>query len=95
MERVFFNLSGKEYVVILGGISRYSDVLTDSESEILILLLQGKNLQEISASRGVSVNTISNQLSTIYRKSGVRSRQALLRKIHQESLSGMNNEVVS
>lgn len=95
MERVFFNLSGKEYVVIPGGISQYSDVLTDSESEILILLLQGKNLQEISASRGVSVNTISNQLSTIYRKSGVRSRQALLRKIHQESLSGMNNEVVS
>lgn len=95
MQQIMFSMSGKDYILIRDGAKRFSAALTESENEILTLLLQGRSLVEISGLRDVSVNTISNQLSAIYRKTGVKSRYELIRKIHYESLSGAEHEVVS
>jgi DNA-binding CsgD family transcriptional regulator len=51
--------------------------LTLAEQEVLKAVVQGASNDEIARSRGVSTNTIANQLRSIYTKLGVASRREL------------------
>lgn len=51
--------------------------LTVAEREVADLLLAGHSTQEIAAARGTAERTVSNQIQSIYRKVGVRSREEL------------------
>ena len=51
--------------------------LTDSEKEVGQLLLKGFSLKEVSTIRGTAENTIRQQASSIYTKSGIPGRHAL------------------
>lgn len=52
--------------------------LTPAEADVARAVLEGKSNQEIATQRGVSLRTIANQLQTIFRKVGVRSRWELI-----------------
>lgn len=52
-------------------------VLSRSEREIAVLMLQGASNSEIAASRMKSERTIANQVASIFRKLGVGSRSEL------------------
>lgn len=51
--------------------------LTRAEREVLKAVVRGASNEEIATSRGVSTNTIANQLRSIYSKLGVGSRREL------------------
>ena len=48
--------------------------MTGAEREVLALLRGGASNAEISASRGVTSNTLRTQLRNMYRKLGVEGR---------------------
>jgi DNA-binding CsgD family transcriptional regulator len=52
--------------------------LTPRERQIVACLVDGKTNAEIAARLGVSPQTIKNQLSTLYRKTGTRGRLPLV-----------------
>lgn len=49
-------------------------VLTSAEQEIARAILSGRSRREVARARGSSVRTVSNLLSHVFRKLGVRSR---------------------
>jgi DNA-binding CsgD family transcriptional regulator len=51
--------------------------LTAAERAVTKLVLSGKSNAEIARQRGTSPRTIANQLASLYRKLGVRSRREL------------------
>jgi DNA-binding NarL/FixJ family response regulator len=51
--------------------------LTEAESDVVTGLLQGLSNREIAARRGSSARTVANQVATVFRKLGVRSRAEL------------------
>lgn len=54
--------------------------LSNAETEIASLLLDGKSTQEIADVRAVTINTAKNQCKAIYAKTGVCNRVQLVRK---------------
>jgi DNA-binding NarL/FixJ family response regulator len=54
--------------------------LTSAEQEVASELLQGRSYQEIARQRGTTSGTVANQVRSIFRKLGVRSRSELARK---------------
>lgn len=52
--------------------------LTQAESDVVALLSMGFKNGEIAARRGTSVRTVENQLSVIFKKLGVKSRNELV-----------------
>jgi DNA-binding CsgD family transcriptional regulator len=54
--------------------------LTSAEQEVASELLQGRSYQEIARQRGTTSGTVANQVRSIFRKIGVRSRSELARK---------------
>jgi DNA-binding CsgD family transcriptional regulator len=56
--------------------------LTPAESELVHLLHEGLSNKEIAFRLQKSIRTVKTQLTTIYRKYGVRSRTRLLASIH-------------
>lgn len=54
--------------------------LTASERGVATGLLAGLSNREIALSRGVAVRTVANQVASVLRKAGVRSRFELARK---------------
>jgi DNA-binding NarL/FixJ family response regulator len=52
--------------------------LTAAESEVARYLLEGRSNAEIARRRGSSERTVANQVSSVFRKLGVRSRLELL-----------------
>ena len=52
--------------------------LTDAEREVAALIGEGLNNTEIAARRGTSINTIANQLRSIYVKLSINSRSELV-----------------
>jgi PAS domain S-box-containing protein len=54
------------------------DQLTTRESEIVRMLVAGDRVPTIAATLFLSQSTIRNQLSSVYRKLGVRSQQKLV-----------------
>ena len=62
------------------------DRLTELEKGLLNLVGQGMTNREIATAKGVSQQTIKNELSSIYKKLKVRKRtDALFRGLNQES----------
>lgn len=51
--------------------------LTPAEREVVNLVARGLSSAAIAKERGTSVHTVSNQLSTLYEKLGVRSKAEL------------------
>jgi DNA-binding CsgD family transcriptional regulator len=52
--------------------------LSPVESEVVALVLQGHSNSEIARLRGTSVRTVANQVASVFRKLGVRSRLELV-----------------
>lgn len=52
--------------------------LTKSESDIALFTLKGFNSKEIANLRSVSEKTVRNQLTSIYRKSGLNSKHTFI-----------------
>jgi DNA-binding CsgD family transcriptional regulator len=61
----------------LGFGTRIGSSLTFSERAIVELVMRGLSNRDIALARGVSVQTIANQLTIAYRKVGVQSRREL------------------
>jgi DNA-binding NarL/FixJ family response regulator len=68
--------------------SSLATLLTDRQREILALLAQGHDNQSLARDTGLSVKTIENHLTRIYRQIGVQSRLEALRFVteHPEIL---------
>ena len=54
--------------------------LTLAEREVALLALAGKSNQDIAEARHCSVRTVANQLQSVFRKLGIRSRAELAAK---------------
>ncbi len=54
--------------------------LTSAEREVALLALGGKSNHEIAQARHCSVRTVANQLQSVFRKLGIRSRAELAAK---------------
>jgi DNA-binding NarL/FixJ family response regulator len=54
--------------------------LTSAEQEVASELLQGRSYLEIARQRGTTSGTVANQVRSIFKKLGVRSRSELARK---------------
>ena len=48
--------------------------LSEAERDVAIALLEGLSNAQIAASRGTSARTVANQVASLFRKLGVRSR---------------------
>lgn len=82
-----FELAGEELAVISIPISAGSAFpdLTRAEREVAQLALSGQSNAEIAASRGTSINTVENQVASVFRKLGVESRAELATLASQRS----------
>lgn len=58
-------------------------VLTPREVAVVTALFDGRRVPQIAASDGVSVKTLRNQLTAVYRKLGVADQGALLETYHR------------
>lgn len=75
-----FVLGGEEFAVITvtsGAEIPAFDELTAAEREVCRYLVEGSTNAAIARARGTSVNTVENQISSIFRKLGVSSRSEL------------------
>jgi DNA-binding NarL/FixJ family response regulator len=69
---------GREEFVVFSfplGLPSPPPSLTEAERSIGLELVAGHSNAVIAASRGTSVRTVANQVSTLIRKLGVRSRR--------------------
>ena len=55
-----------------------NNILTPRETEIVLLLLTGKNKREIAQTLNLSISTIKNNIEHIYLKFGVHSKLQLI-----------------
>jgi DNA-binding CsgD family transcriptional regulator len=54
--------------------------LTHAEQGVVRAILAGRSNAEIAAARGTSVNTVANQLRSVYAKLGISGRVELIRR---------------
>ncbi len=52
--------------------------LTDSESDIALLLVKGSSMKEVASIRGTGESTVRQQATSIYKKSGLENRNQLV-----------------
>lgn len=66
-------------MVLIGSESNLSscEALTKAENAVAQLAAQGLSNKEIASRRSASVSTVANQLSVIYAKLGIASREEL------------------
>ena len=68
---------------------RFEDwALTGAERDITIYILKGMSTADIAMARGVSLGTIKNQTTAVFRKIGVSSRNELMSVFMDEFLDG-------
>ena len=60
--------------------------LTDRECEIAALISRGLSYKEIAVELGISPNTVSSHVVTIYRKTGTRSKVEMVNALRRKSL---------
>lgn len=75
-----FVFKGGEYAVFAVEASpapKAAAPLTEAEEAVLALVLEGHSNAEIAKRRNVAVRTIANQLQSLFKKKGVRSRAEL------------------
>lgn len=80
------NVEGR-LVEVLGArtASAHFDLLTEAEGRVARLAARGLTNAEIAARRGRSQKTVSNQLASIYKKLGVKSREQLVGLLSEAS----------
>jgi DNA-binding CsgD family transcriptional regulator len=85
-----FQVDGAEMAILWFPIREDGDrgPLTRVEHEIIAAILAGKRNADIARERGTAPRTIANQVASIYRKLGVRSRAEL---VAQAALLGGSN----
>jgi DNA-binding CsgD family transcriptional regulator len=78
-------LGGEEFIVLSEPINLDSRdlALTDAERALANLVAQGCSNRTIASKRGVSAQTVANQLAGMYRKLGVSSRSAMVANLRQ------------
>jgi DNA-binding CsgD family transcriptional regulator len=82
LEAYTFDVDGDEYALLVLP-ARSLDVplgLSASETAVAQAAVSGKSNLEIAAERGTSVNTVANQLRSIYEKLGISGRLALIHR---------------
>lgn len=52
--------------------------LSEAEAMVALLVVAGRSNRDIARARGVTERTVANQLSSLYRKLGIRSRGELI-----------------
>jgi len=72
-------LGAEEYVVLSYPLPELSlpEALSGAEREVALLLLAGDGYAQIAARRRTALRTVANQVASIFRKVGVRSRLEL------------------
>ncbi|MCK6532396.1 MAG: helix-turn-helix transcriptional regulator [Polyangiaceae bacterium] len=77
-----FTVGEAEFLVLSypAAVPALPESLTTTEQAIAAGLLAGLSNREIALSRGVAVRTVANQVASVLRKAGVRSRFELARK---------------
>ena len=82
-EARFVEVAGEELLVIRVPLKRAAldGDLSAAEREVAALALSGLTNSEIGRRRGTSERTVANQMATIFRKLGVRSRAELARTV--------------
>ncbi|MGV3621624.1 MAG: response regulator transcription factor [Archangium sp.] len=75
-----FRLNGAEYAVWSEPAPEVPQTpsLTGAEQAVLTLLLKGASNADIARHRKSSVRTVANQVASVFRKYGVRSRAELV-----------------
>jgi DNA-binding NarL/FixJ family response regulator len=74
------NLGRSEYLVLsfpIAATEPFSD-LTEAEREVATLVLQGLSNRQIAERRGAALRTVANQVASLLRRLGVRSRYELI-----------------
>lgn len=76
----FFSLGPDDFAIIpvAGDPAPCLANLSAAETRVLAELATGRSNREIATSRGTSLRTITNQVSAVFRKLGVRSRSELV-----------------
>lgn len=75
----FVDVDGREYAALFFERPiRWMKKLSPAEREVASFLLDGKANADIARARGVAVRTVANQVASLYRKLGIRSRGELL-----------------
>ncbi|MCC6665463.1 MAG: helix-turn-helix transcriptional regulator [Polyangiaceae bacterium] len=77
-----FTLGEAEFLVLSypAEVPALPENLTTTEQAVATGLLAGLSNREIALRRGVAVRTVANQVASVLRKAGVRSRFELARK---------------
>jgi DNA-binding NarL/FixJ family response regulator len=68
------------------------DMLSERESEVLVLVVQGDSNQEIAEALGIARNTVKNHLRSILAKLGVRNRAEAAAYAVSQGLVSMSAE---
>lgn len=68
----------------------FSELLTDREQDIMKLVLNGYSNKEISEKLYISIHTVKNHLTNIFRKLGVSDRTQIFAYIYQHNLDKTN-----
>lgn len=78
-----FKVGTEDYAVLSYPLPRWSlpESLTPAERSVLAAILEGSDRAEVAALRGVSRHTVDNQLTLVFRKLGVRSREELAARL--------------
>lgn len=80
-------INGTEvYVLSLSIEPNLPDDLSDSEREVILMVLAGASNAEIAEVRGTAVQTVANQLHTAFKKIGVSSRGDLAALLYEDAL---------
>ena len=80
---------GEEELVVFVWESQHAaaKALSDAERVVLQLVVAGKSNAAIAQARGTSVRTIANQVASLLRKLGARSRYDLIGRVSGEPAS--------
>jgi DNA-binding NarL/FixJ family response regulator len=81
-------LGAEEYVVLSYPVPKLvlPEELTSAEREVALALLAGDAYAQIAARRRTALRTVANQVASIFRKAGVRSRLELAVRLSGASL---------
>ena len=82
--------AGQAYVLLCWSMSPPAnwEQLTGAELAVATALVEGGSNQQIAIARGSSVRTVANQVASIFRKLGVRSRGELAAEGARARVSG-------
>jgi DNA-binding NarL/FixJ family response regulator len=72
------------YLVILTDIRFTKDILSARELEIVACMRRGLLVKTIAAELNISENTVNTHIKNMFRKTGIRNKKDLLRKLSED-----------